>query len=91
MNYDNIMVKELAGKEVTLFFLGKPCLGNLVDVIITLPDIPDPAILCKEIGHMWTWMPKSHHACLRCGAYEENVGAAEVTSVSPRHAINVTQ
>jgi len=26
---------------------------------------------CEEVGHFWTWMPNDHHACLRCGKYEE--------------------
>lgn len=23
---------------------------------------------CKEIGHMFTWMPKDQKLCMRCGA-----------------------
>lgn len=25
---------------------------------------------CEELGHVWTWMPKDHRACMRCGAYQ---------------------
>jgi len=25
---------------------------------------------CDENDHMWTWMPKDHRACMRCGIYE---------------------
>jgi len=26
---------------------------------------------CDKIGHMWTWMPKNKHLCMRCGIMEE--------------------
>jgi hypothetical protein len=46
---------------------------------------------CKESGHLWTWMPKNHRACMRCGAYEAIPKHNDTEMCQQKHDTNLVQ